>query len=155
VVALDIFTPLAIADWLIQVILVWVASTLGDRKEMRFVFGVASLTVLCGLWSSPASAVPFWTGALNRITAIAVMATMVHTAEARRAAEEAEQEAAAQIKILQGLIPICCVCKSIRDAQGEWHQLEAYLSANSEAQLSHGLCPRCAAPYWEKLHANI
>lgn len=49
-----------------------------------------------------------------------------------------------QVKTLSGLIPICGACKKIRDDQGYWQQLEAYLSAHSEAQFSHGLCPVCA-----------
>ncbi len=51
--------------------------------------------------------------------------------------------ALAEIKTLRGIIPICAGCKKIRDDQGYWNQLEAYLTEHSEAQLSHGLCPDC------------
>ena len=50
----------------------------------------------------------------------------------------------AQIKQLEGIIPICMYCKKIRDDQQSWHQLEAYISNHSEAVFSHGMCPPCA-----------
>ena len=49
-----------------------------------------------------------------------------------------------QLFTLKGLLPICCKCKNIKNDQGSWQQLEEYLSNNTEAQFSHGLCPECA-----------
>jgi len=46
-------------------------------------------------------------------------------------------------RALRGLIPICSYCKSIRDSQGTWHELETYITEHSEALFSHGVCPRC------------
>ena len=48
------------------------------------------------------------------------------------------------IKTLQGVIPICSRCKKIRDDEGAWKQMEAYISQHSEAKFSHSICPRCA-----------
>lgn len=48
-----------------------------------------------------------------------------------------------QIKTLRGIVPICASCKMIRDDQGFWMQVEAYVSAHTEAQFSHGICPDC------------
>lgn len=53
------------------------------------------------------------------------------------------QAALAEIKTLQGLIPICSSCKKIRDDEGFWDQLEAYLSKHTDAVFTHGLCPDC------------
>jgi DNA-binding response OmpR family regulator len=53
------------------------------------------------------------------------------------------QEAARQIKTLSGIVPICASCKKVRDDQGFWSQVEAYVSEHSEARFSHGLCPEC------------
>jgi DNA-binding response OmpR family regulator len=53
------------------------------------------------------------------------------------------QEALAEIKTLKGCIPICAWCKKIRNDEGSWDQLEAYISKNTEASFSHGLCPDC------------
>jgi CheY-like chemotaxis protein len=55
-----------------------------------------------------------------------------------------ELEAAlTRVKQLQGLLPICAYCKSIRDDQNYWHQVEAYLGDHTDAKLSHGICPAC------------
>ena len=49
-----------------------------------------------------------------------------------------------QIKVLEGLIPICANCKKIRDHNQEWQPLEKYITARSDAQFTHGICPDCA-----------
>ena len=53
------------------------------------------------------------------------------------------EAALARVKTLQGLVPICCYCKKIRNDQNYWEQLETYLSEHSEAEFSHGICPDC------------
>jgi tetratricopeptide (TPR) repeat protein len=53
-----------------------------------------------------------------------------------------------QIQTLQGLIPICSHCKSIRNDKGYYEQLETYISSHSEAQFSHGVCPECLEKYY-------
>ena len=50
-----------------------------------------------------------------------------------------------RIETLQGLLPICAHCKKIRDDQGYWHQVEAYVARHSGAEFSHGMCPDCVA----------
>jgi len=45
------------------------------------------------------------------------------------------QQALASVKSLSGLLPICASCKKIRDDQGYWKQVEAYISSHSEATL--------------------
>ncbi len=54
------------------------------------------------------------------------------------------QEALDNIKTLRGFIPICASCKKIRDDNGYWNQIEAYLSRHSLAEFSHSICPQCA-----------
>jgi DNA-binding response OmpR family regulator len=53
------------------------------------------------------------------------------------------QAAVARIRQLQGLLPICCYCKSIRGDHNYWQQVEHYLAAHSDVQFSHGICPTC------------
>jgi DNA-binding response OmpR family regulator len=55
-----------------------------------------------------------------------------------------------EIKVLQGLLPICMNCKKIRDDQGVWTQMEAYISTHSNAEFSHGLCSECAAKLYPR-----
>ena len=56
-----------------------------------------------------------------------------------------------EVKRLSGLLPICANCKKIRDQQGSWHQLESYISAHTDADFSHGLCPECQKILYPKL----
>jgi hypothetical protein len=48
-----------------------------------------------------------------------------------------------EIRILQGILPICCFCKKIRDESDQWCTMENYISSHSEAQFSHSFCPDC------------
>ena len=64
------------------------------------------------------------------------------------------QEAFAKIKVLSGFIPICSSCKKIRDDQGYWNQLEAYIQSHSEAQFSHGICPGCVQQLYPEFFAK-
>lgn len=49
-----------------------------------------------------------------------------------------------RIKRLRGILPICCSCKRIRDADGCWKPVENYIRQHSEADFSHSICPACA-----------
>jgi sigma-B regulation protein RsbU (phosphoserine phosphatase) len=63
--------------------------------------------------------------------------------------------ALSNVKQLQGLLPICCYCKKVRNDQNYWEQVEQYISGHSEVQFSHGVCPDCyqkiVKPEFEKL----
>lgn len=54
------------------------------------------------------------------------------------------QDALDDVKTLRGLIPICMHCKSMRDDQGYWQQVDTFVRTHSHAELSHGICPECA-----------
>ena len=56
-----------------------------------------------------------------------------------------------KVSTLSGFLPICASCKKIRDDRGYWNQVEAYISAHSEIEFSHSLCPECT----KKLYPNI
>jgi len=51
--------------------------------------------------------------------------------------------ALSNVKQLQGLLPICCYCKKVRNDQNYWEQVEQYITGHSEIQFSHGVCPDC------------
>jgi PAS domain S-box-containing protein len=53
------------------------------------------------------------------------------------------QKALAEVRTLKGLLSICAWCKRVRTQEGAWTELESYISANSEANFSHGVCPDC------------
>ena len=70
--------------------------------------------------------------------------------ERKRVEEERErlvrelQAALEQVRTLSGIVPICSGCKKIRDDEGYWEQVEAYVSRHTVARFSHGICPDCA-----------
>ena len=53
------------------------------------------------------------------------------------------QNALKELKILKGILPICMYCHNIRNENGAWDKIEAYLAKHSDAKLSHSLCPNC------------
>lgn len=57
-----------------------------------------------------------------------------------------------EIKTLTGFIPICASCKKIRDDEGSWNQLEAYLSQHTDVSFSHSLCPDCAQKLYPEFY---
>ena len=61
------------------------------------------------------------------------------------------QNALAEIKTLQGLIPICANCKKVRNDEGYWLQIEKYIQERSDVKFSHSICPTCA----KKLYPDL
>ncbi|MDQ2920636.1 MAG: hypothetical protein M3R52_03320 [Acidobacteriota bacterium] len=53
------------------------------------------------------------------------------------------EEALAQVRQLQGLLPICSYCKNIRDEQNFWQRVDSYLMDHSDVTFTHGICPDC------------
>jgi PleD family two-component response regulator len=53
------------------------------------------------------------------------------------------EDALSRVNQLQGLLPMCSYCKSIRDDKDYWHRVEEFITDHSGAQLSHGICPKC------------
>jgi phosphoserine phosphatase RsbU/P len=51
--------------------------------------------------------------------------------------------AMAQVKRLEGIVPICSYCKDVRNDQNYWEQVDSYVTAHSEARFSHSVCPDC------------
>jgi hypothetical protein len=56
-----------------------------------------------------------------------------------------QMDALSKIKMLSGMLPICSSCKKVRNDEGYWEQIEAYIRDHSEAEFSHSICPECAA----------
>lgn len=51
------------------------------------------------------------------------------------------------IQQLEGLLPICSHCKSIRDGE-RWVRLEAYIAQRSKATFTHGICSACLESHY-------
>jgi GAF domain-containing protein len=71
---------------------------------------------------------------------------------AARDRAEAEKEhtlqelkaALANIRTLEGLLPVCLSCKKIQDQRGNWQPFEYYVRTHSEARVTHRICPDCS-----------
>jgi ligand-binding sensor domain-containing protein len=88
----------------------------------------------------------FYALAIVSIALVIVAVPMLRVRQLRAHARELDQrvqEAARELKVLSGLLPICAWCKKVRDDRGYWSQIEAYLSARTDTQITHGICPDC------------
>ena len=56
-----------------------------------------------------------------------------------------------EIKTLRGIIPICSYCKKIRDDNGAWDVVEAYITEHTDAVFTHGACPDCFKKQMEEI----
>lgn len=54
-----------------------------------------------------------------------------------------------QISTLEKILPICAHCKRIRKPganpydMDSWETIESYITENTSAELTHGICPQC------------
>ena len=80
----------------------------------------------------------------------AIVRTIRYAIERQRLTEELKRTSE-EIKILRGILPICCECKKIRDDKGNWISVESYIHRHSEAKFSHGICRDCA----QKLYPDL
>jgi K+-sensing histidine kinase KdpD len=55
----------------------------------------------------------------------------------------------ANVRELEGLLPMCAWCKKVRDDKGYWQQIETYISQHTKADWTHGICPECQAKFME------
>ena len=88
---------------------------------------------------------------------VGIVGSLTDITQRKKAEDDLRRErdklikALAEIKTLKGIIPICSVCKQIRDDQGYWNQIEKYISEHSDADFTHGICPDCAKKYYADL----
>jgi DNA-binding response OmpR family regulator len=103
---------------------------------------------------------PYDTGELQARLAVGARMLELQAALAQRVTERdvliLELKAAmAEVKTLTGIIPICAGCKQIRDDQGFWNQVEAYIQTHSLAKFSHGLCPDCLVRLYPEVAEEV
>jgi CRP-like cAMP-binding protein len=56
------------------------------------------------------------------------------------------------VNTLGSFLPICASCKKIREKDGSWIPIEAYISNRSETEFSHGICPECAKELYPEFY---
>ncbi len=96
-----------------------------------------ALGTLCAIDRKPRELAPH-----QRSTMEALARQVMSLLEYRRVSFQLAQ-ALEEVKVLSGLLPICAWCKRIRDDQGEWSSVEAYLKSQTDTEFTHGICPDC------------
>jgi DNA-binding NtrC family response regulator len=73
----------------------------------------------------------------------------------------AREELRRRVRYFENILPVCAVCKKIRDdtgkkpGEGEWISLEQYLRCKTGVQLQHGYCSKCARKRKGELPATV
>ena len=93
---------------------------------------------------------PFRGGEL--MARVATHVSLKKALERERELRKSLEESLAQVKTLSGLLPICARCKKIRDDNGSWNQLENFISAHSNADFTHGICPECSSALYPEMN---
>lgn len=60
-----------------------------------------------------------------------------------------------EIAELRRMIPICSICKKVRDDKESWFHIEAYFKEHWDVDFSHSICPQCQKIELEKLQRII
>ena len=63
-------------------------------------------------------------------------------------------EVLGNINKMTQLLPVCQSCKKIRTDNGDFVQLEEYISSNSNIDFSHGICPDCVKKLYPDLYKD-
>jgi hypothetical protein len=156
----DLTMPLGVAVGILYIVPVLLSMWAPDRLSTFVLAAVASLLIVAGyLWSPPGPSV--WQSVINRaLSLLAVWVTAVLIVQRRileqrrEKAVQARARALDEVKVLRGFLPICSNCKRIRDDDGYWKQVEAYIADHSEAQFSHSICTECAMKLYPDLYAD-
>lgn len=57
-------------------------------------------------------------------------------------------------KTLPALLPICSYCHRIRRDDGEWEQIESFITKRTGTLFSHGFCPECMEAQWAEYQSR-
>ena len=60
-----------------------------------------------------------------------------------------------EIKILRGILPICSICKNIRNDEGYYEQIESYIHKHSGVDFSHTICHSCMKKHFPDEYSSI
>ena len=99
-------------------------------------------------WQAP------WSYSISIINTAIRIAVLVFFAYLIRRTARQTRELARRVNLLEGILPICSLCKKIRDERGNWQPVETYVSNRSEALFSHSLCPDCLKRDYRHVQAD-
>mgnify|MGYP000966091024 FL=1 len=158
---LDLAIPLGVAMGVPYIAVVLISLWSPHKGFTVLVAVIASVFTMAAFFFKPQVA-EMWKVVFNRalaLFAIWVTATLglqrKMTEEKREKALLDRERALEEARVLRGLLPICSSCKRIRDDQGYWTQLEQYISAHSDADFTHGICPECIEKLYPEVYCRI
>ncbi len=65
-----------------------------------------------------------------------------------------------KVNFYENILPVCCVCKSIRDdsvkenGKGKWMNSDLYMQKKTNVEISHTYCDKCYKEWKEKMDAS-
>jgi sensor domain CHASE-containing protein len=136
----------------------WIAQDKVEMHGATWTFRIWPTPALASHLYSPLPQVILFAGALG---ALLLGATCFFAQRSSRSASETARKNAAleaaleKVRTLEGLLPICSCCKRVRDDTGYWNQIDTYLGQHTNASLSHGYCPECAAKTFKEFGFEV
>lgn len=105
--------------------------------------GVA-IGTLCAIDRVPRQLTPEQAEALGALSRqVMRMMELRRTVNALQAALFEIAAARQEITQLQGILPMCCYCRKVRNDSNYWQGVEEYLANHTDLRFSHGFCPEC------------
>lgn len=154
ILLLDLSIPLGVAIGVLYIFPI-LLSLWSQGKGFTVFVAVVSSAFVIGVFFYQPPVAEMWKVLFNRaLSLFAILITATLGLQRMKIAIEREQalrdreKTLENLKILGGLLPICASCKKIRDDEGYWNDVAVYITDNSEAEFTHGICPECA----EKLY---
>jgi hypothetical protein len=96
-------------------------------------FDVPSLPVIVYLWR-----------ALTRFTVFAIVSLFVRETSLQLAGLEERINRRRRDEDFYRVLPLCPLCKKIRNEQGNWKHIEEFLKEETKLEFTHTICPDCA-----------
>ncbi len=149
VVTIDALIPLGIACGILYTGAVLMAQQSRNSRLIVWVATISTLLTISKYLLAPLGDTPHWVVLTNRILSIYVI--WVTALMALKINKQHTEE----VKSLSGLLPICAWCKNIRNDQGYWTQLEAFLNEHTEAEFSHSICPGCMEAHFAEMSKRL
>jgi hypothetical protein len=133
------FIPIAITAWKVSLRASVVLSILAAIVWEIAVYtsGYNSTSIIFPIWDTLIHLISFFVIGWAVFQKRELIANLQKTTDALKLAMS-------EIQVLGKFLPICAYCKKIRNKEGNWQQMEQYISEHSETKFSHGYCPECA-----------
>jgi hypothetical protein len=147
---IDLSIPLGVAGGVPYLMVILLTLWLPLYKNTILPAFICSFLTIMGFYFSPPGG-EMWKVLTNRSLALFAIWTTAFVVIQKKSMDIEQEKHMSEIKILQGLLPICASCKKIRDGSGKWNEIEVYIKDRSEADFSHGICPDCL----KKLYPEI